>query len=318
MAPRFLRSRGPGCLAPLGLSCLLIIGCSRLDVVGRFTGKAVGAMFEPTRPIRNKLRDPRLPGARLAATWVGHATVLLQLGEKFVITDPVFTTTIGQLIPRYVEPGLDVEALPELDAVIVSHMHMDHLSLGSLDLIESRTRQLLIPKGGSVYVPRSRVHPLELAAWQYWEHDGLRVTAVPVRHAGWRYGLDRWWAIGGFTGYVVEHDGVRVYFGGDTGYDQAFFRATARAMGHVDLALLPIAPVEPRQLMAPYHVDHREALDALRDLQADVLLPIHYDTFVNSLDDFGAAPQLLDEEARRRNVRDRVKILEHGERWQFL
>src|SRR5689334_12143871 len=93
----------------------------------------------PERAVAHKLSDPRRPEARLAALWVGHATVLLQLDDRFVLTDPVFAHTLAQASPRLVEPGLDPERLPPLAAVVVSHMHFDHLSFGSLDAIERRT-----------------------------------------------------------------------------------------------------------------------------------------------------------------------------------
>src|SRR6478735_12773163 len=99
------------------------------------------------RTVAHKISDPRRPEARLSALWVGHATVLLQLDDRFVLTDPVFAHSLLQVSPRLVEPGLDPERVPPLAAVVISHMHMDHLSFSSLDLLEQRTPIVLVPPG---------------------------------------------------------------------------------------------------------------------------------------------------------------------------
>ena len=96
-----------------------------------------------------------------------------------------------------------------------------------------------------MYVPSSRAPTIELPSYQSYEIDGLRVTAVPVEHNGWRYSGDREWMTKSFTGYVIEYRGLSVYFGGDTAYTPAF-RETRARFPHLDLAILPIAPLHPR------------------------------------------------------------------------
>src|SRR5579883_645834 len=257
-------------------------------------------------PMQTRIADPVRADARLAVLWIGHATVLVQIDDKEVLTDPLLTETIGLLSHRSQPPGLDPTRLPHLDAVVVSHMHFDHLSLGSLDMIEDRTAQLLVPQGGLVYVPNYAFDTRELPTWTSWEREGLRVTSVLVDHVGWRYGLDVGWMKTAFSGYVVEHDGLTVYFGGDTAYDGAKFRETGARFPHIDVALLPIAPIHPRDFMRRVHMDPGEALDAFRDLGARTMVAIHYETMVNSVDQRGEARTVLMEEARRRGVADRV------------
>jgi N-acyl-phosphatidylethanolamine-hydrolysing phospholipase D len=199
--------------------------------------------------------------------------------------------------------------------VVISHLHFDHLSLGSLDLIEDRIRTLVLPEGGAVYVPASRILPTELPWGQSFEQDGLRVTAVPVAHNGWRYGLDRAWMTTSYTGYVIEYRDTRVYFAGDTAFQADAFRGIREQFAEIDLALLPIAPIEPRDFMHHHHTDPAQALAAFELLGARWLLPIHFDTFVNSFDEFGVAPRVLREEMQRRGVDpQRVTVLQHGER----
>ncbi len=254
-----------------------------------------------------------LKGARLAVSFVGHATVLVQMGDKFVLTDPVLTPTVGQLSARLVSPGLEASKFPHISAVVISHLHFDHLSLGSLERIEDRIETLILPYPGLTYLTDFRFTALELSPWQTREQNGLKVTATPVRHSGWRYGFDVWMRPA-HTGYVIEHDGMCVYFAGDTAYDREAFAATRRRFPKIHLALLPIAPIEPRSLMRPRHMDPAEAVQAFLDLGADAMLAIHFDTFVNGNDRVGDAPRRLREVVRARGLDDeRVIALQVGE-----
>jgi N-acyl-phosphatidylethanolamine-hydrolysing phospholipase D len=300
-------------LSLLLLASLVLSGCRVATFLPRFFVRTVELSFQDIRPVPNKLENPVRPGAGLAVLWVGHATVLVQIEDKFILTDPVFTDTVGQISKRLVEPGLTPDALPMIDAVLVSHMHFDHLSLGSLELIEDKVRDLFVPQRGLVYVPDDfAFRTWELARFERWERDGLRVTAVPVRHVGFRYGIDGAWMTTSYTGYVVEYRGRSVYFGGDTGYGRGFLE-TAKRFPKLDLALLPIAPIEPRDFMCRVHLDPPEALRAFVDLQARYFMPIHFDTFLNSDDEFGAAPKQLIDVVKAAHLEERLVLLAPGE-----
>ena len=300
------------------LALSVLVGCGRAGLLLGFLGRNVASLTRPMDRLPARITEPRRDDARLAALWVGHATALVQMDDKFILTDPVFTDTVGQISKRLVEPGLAPENLPEVDAVLVSHMHFDHLSLGTLDLIEDRVARVYLPEGGAVYVPSSGVPTIELPSWRSHEVDGLRVTAVPVRHVGFRYSGDRAWMTHSFTGYVVEYHGLRVYFGGDTAYSRAF-RDTAERFPDIDLAILPIAPIHPRAFMCRTHTDPGEALTAFADLGARYMLPVHFDTFVNSLDEYGEAPRALRGLLPARGLDEtRVAVLSHGEQRVFV
>lgn len=292
--------------------------CGRAGFILGFFGRNVASLTRPMDRLPSRITDPVRPEARLAALWVGHATVLVQLDDRFILTDPVFTDSVGQISRRLVEPGIDPENLPPIDAVLISHLHFDHLSLGTLDRIEDKVQRVYLPEGGVVYVPSSDVPTIELPSWRSHEVDGLRVTAVPVRHVGFRYSGDRAWMTRSFTGYIIEYHGLRVYFGGDTAYTKSF-AATGERFPGIELAILPIAPIEPRSFMCRTHTDPNEALRAFRDLGARHMLPIHFDTFVNSLDEYGAAPRALREAMAREGLdEERVALLAHGQQRVFL
>jgi N-acyl-phosphatidylethanolamine-hydrolysing phospholipase D len=303
-------------LAALGLlTCMALLPGCRL---GRAAMRATGSLFDSPRAVA-KVEHPVKKDARLAVIWVGHATALVQIDDKVILTDPVFTSTVGQLSKRLVEPGIDPAKLPPVDAVVVSHMHFDHLSLGSLSMIEDKVRMLVLPRGGTTYLTDFSFPSIELDPWQAWEKDGLRVTAAPVDHVGFRYGIDDAWMKESYTGYVVEYHGIKVYFGGDTAYDQRLFVETARRFPKLDLALLPIGPIEPRALMRIFHMDPQEAVQAFVDLDAQRMVPVHYDTFINSTDHPGDALTALAVARKRYSLGEREIIpVGIGEQWVFV
>lgn len=295
----------------IALTC---VGCARTVGLVGTAFRNVAAAFTPERRIANRITRPVRDDARLAALWVGHATVLLQMDDRVVLTDPIFTSSAGQVSWRVVEPGIDPANLPHLDAVLISHLHFDHLSQDSLATLEDRIGMLLVPAYGLVYVPDLDFAARDLARWEHWDDRGMRVTAVPVAHSGWRYGADGAWMTESYTGYVIEYRGLTVYFGGDTAYERENFVETARRFPHIDVAFLPIAPIEPRRYIGRNHLDPPQALQAFEDLGAERMVPIHFDTFINSEDAPGDAPAALRRAMRERSLTDeRVVILAVGE-----
>jgi len=267
-------------------------------------GRMLHAFFSSPRKATT-IQDPVRKDARLAVLWIGHATALIQIDDKFILTDPVFTATVGQLSKRLVEPGLEPNALPPIDVVLISHLHFDHLSLGSLSMIEKKVRELVMPRGGVTYLTDFRFPAIELRTWQGWEKDGLRVTAVPVDHTGYRYGIDSAWMTDSFTGYLVEYHGLTVYFGGDTAYNPRKFIETQQRFPGIDLALLPIGPVEPADRMRAVHMDGQDAIQAFFDLGARWMVPIHHSTFVSGDSDPGEPLRRLEDARKRWNFGER-------------
>ncbi|MCX6145228.1 MAG: MBL fold metallo-hydrolase [Ignavibacteriales bacterium] len=271
-------------------------------------------MSEPIRPVPHKIEAPLRADVGLSILWVGHATVLIQIHDKVIITDPVFTKTVGLLAKRSVEPGIDPSAITRLNIVLISHLHFDHFSYSSLDMLPKQAA-LILPLGGVEYSPEfGFASTREAKTWEAIEEDGLRITPVPVQHFGGRYGFDVLWSpVRPYTGYVIEYKGTTVFFSGDTGYNPELFKEIGQRF-HIDVALLPIAPVEPREFMKRVHTDPAEALQAFDDLGAKIMIPIHHDTYFQGLEpEVGYAKKLMSALIEERGLQDRVKLLSIGE-----
>jgi N-acyl-phosphatidylethanolamine-hydrolysing phospholipase D len=301
--------RPPVLLLALALSASSL-ACSASAVFGN----NLAALVHRPAPAPRHANHPYRADARLAVLWIGHASALVQMDDKLILTDPVFTETIGGVVRRLVEPGLSPEELPRADVVLISHMHFDHLSIGSLGMIERKVGFLVVPQKGTACLPDFSFETVELPTWATFERGGLRVTAVPVQHTGFRWAIDQPWMDTSFTGYVIEYHGMTVYFGGDTAYVGDHFRATRARFPSIDVALLPIAPIHPRPFLEALHMDPREALMAFRDLGARWMVPIHFDTFPNSIDAPGEPLRVLREETAAQGIpAERVRALEIGE-----
>jgi len=292
-------------------------GCS--SIAGRFLARSIEQIGDPIAPVSPKLHRPIRPDTELAITWVGHATVLIQISDKVFITDPMFTNTVGMVMRRRSERGLDPSSITKLDYTLISHIHLDHYSYGSIDMLP-QDGMLLVPFGALPYTPDFDHREIrEMKPWDVVEEEGVRITAVPVQHFSGRYGFDIPWARDrGYTGYVIEYRGKTVFFGGDTGYHPELFKEIGRRFD-VDVALLPIAPIEPRDFMAHNHIDPAEALIILEDLDAKVMMPMHHRTFVQGFDPtLTFAVEQLQRIAKEKNVADRVLVLDIGEQRVLL
>lgn len=205
-------------------------------------------------------------------TWWGHATATVRDSGTTVLTDPLLVRRMAHLRRR--RGALPPPSARHTDAVLVSHLHADHLHLGSLALLPHGTR-LVLPRGATDSVPRlrrlaARLDTVEVAPGDEVGVGALRVRAVPAEHDGRRlpYGPHRAPALG----YVVRGE-ARTYFAGDTG----LFEGMAAEVGPVDVALLPVGGWGPR--LGEKHLDARRAAQALALLEPGWAVPVHYGTY---------------------------------------
>lgn len=260
------------------------------------------------------ITTPILPNAGLAVGWVGHATVLLQMDDKLIITDPFFTNTVGMLVRRYIEPGLDPSILPRVDITLISHIHFDHFNYASLDMIP-HNGVLILPPDALPYTPNFNFREIKELKWhESFTEDGMIITSVPVQHFSGRYGFDNAWMSGtGYTGYIIQYHGFTVFFGGDTGYNPDLFKELGREY-KIDLALIPIAPGGPNGLGSRIHANARGALAIFKDLRAHYMMPIHFETLYYGFDSTRTAPiEQLRTLAAEDSLTSRIIDLDVGE-----
>jgi len=291
---------------------LLLSSCS--SYVQRMVVQSLSRMGEPIDPPPRTITTPIVQNANLAVSWVGHATVLIQIRDKIFITDPLFTSTIGMLVRRYVKPGLDPALLQRVDFTLISHIHFDHFSYGSLDMLP-KNGTLAIPLGALRYTPDLGFKEIkEMKPWDLIDEDGVRITAVPVQHFSGRYGVDNTWMMDrGYTGYVIEYQGYTVFFAGDTGYNPDLFKEIGRRF-KIDLAILPIAPGSSSGYGSRVHTSPLGALMIFKDVGARYMMPMHFRTmFYGSDSNPTEAIDRLREAAANQGLSERVIGLEIGE-----
>ncbi len=220
------------------------------------------------------------PGT-VAVTFVGHATFLIRLPGASILTDPVFSQRCSPVQwagPRRVRaPGVALADVPRPDVVLLSHNHYDHMDLPSLRVLQRRFGMPVVTLlGNTRHLRGLGIAATELDWWDMTALGTMRITATPARHFSARTPFDRNRALWG--GFMIEADGGRVLFAGDSGAGPHWAEIHAR-LGAPDVALLPIGAYEPRWFMAPVHMDPAEAVQAHHDLQARQTVGMHFGTF---------------------------------------
>lgn len=253
--------------------------------------------------VQSGFARPRAAQGTLSATWIGHSTVLLQIGTLNVLTDPMWS---GRASPvqwagphRLTTPGVALDALPPIDVVLLSHNHYDHLDAASLRAIARHhpAARWFTPLGVARYVTRWGGRAVaELDWWDVLDADGIRVACVPSQHASGRTPFDRMRTL--WCGWTLRAGNHSIYFAGDTAYHPEFGEI-GRRHGPFDLCLLPVGAYEPRWFMRPVHVNPQEAVRAYIDIAhahpaapPPTALAIHWGTF-------SLADEPVDEPPRR-------------------
>lgn len=219
------------------------------------------------------------PDSGLHAAWLGHSTVLLKIDGTTILTDPVFSRRIGLKFgpvtigpKRLAAPALGVRQTPRPDIILLSHAHMDHFDLPSLRALESKhTRVITAAKTSDLLRVKRYAHVDELGWNQSVRIGDIRIRAFEVRHWGARMQRDTY---RGFNGYVIETSHHRVVFGGDTAMTGTFRHL--RDSRRTDFAIMPIGAYNP---WIRAHCTPEQALQMANDAGAELILPVHHQTF---------------------------------------
>lgn len=253
--------------------------------------QAIGSALKPSpharpaQPLTTAKVDPAVlqvaPASGLRITWLGHSTTLIEIDGFRVLTDPVWG---GRASPvdwlgavRWYEPPLPLADLPEIDAVLISHDHYDHLDHRTIIALKDRATTFIVPLGVGEHlafwgVPENRI--VELDWWESAQIGSLAITSTPARHASGRGLLDKDLTL--WSGYAIAGPAHRVYFSGDTGMQTAF-KDIAEKLGPFDASLIEAG--EYNGNWPDWHIGPEQAVAAHRIVQGGVLIPIHWGLF---------------------------------------
>ncbi|MTI96692.1 MAG: hypothetical protein FH749_14670 [Firmicutes bacterium] len=258
-----------------------------------------------TPPEQTKLKVINKLEKKLLITWLGHSTVLIQLDRSLILTDPMFShraSPVSFLGPvRFNrELPLELDALPTIDAVVISHDHYDHLDKATIKTLHPRVKEFFVPLGVGNHlrawgVPREKIHELD-----WWGESrsqaGVSFIATPARHFSGR-GLKRnntLWA-----SWVIAGQEHRLYFSGDGGYSDTF-KEIGEQFGPFAVTLMECG--QYNESWADMHMLPEESVQAHIDLRGEIMLPIHWGVFSISLHSWNEPIQRARNAARENHV----------------
>lgn len=312
------------------LCVVLFAGIAGCTIFQEIAGNGPSSFRSPKK-VENKITNPLRTDSRLSVLWIGHSTCLIQIDDKFILTDPVLTQTIGILSKRFVEPGIETENIPRVDMIAVTHPHIDHLSIGTIDELQKKNKNVpfVFPDGVESYLPGYDYNYIRMKnnnGYEKFNPVGDSVTAncitvytVYSRHWGGRYGLDGFlWGEQSYTGFIFSYNGINVYFGGDTGYDSISFKLLGKRF-KPDLAIIPIGPCEECEGCGnKRHVYPEGAIKIFIDLDAKYFMPAHYGVFQFRLADVNDPLYKLEKLVKDYNIEGKTKSLKIGEQQIFV
>jgi L-ascorbate metabolism protein UlaG (beta-lactamase superfamily) len=242
---------------------------------------------------------------KVRITWIGHASFFLQFAGHAVIVDPNWAKWHGP-VKRSRQPGLNLRGVPEVDLVLVTHAHFDHLHKPSLRILQAR-QGIVVPLGSGSLVKRlgfPSTHEMQI--WDELTFDQLEIIHTPSHHWGARFIHD---VHRDYGGYIVRAAGKSVFHCGDSAYFEGFKEIGKRY--EIDVALMPIGAYESPS-GRDVHMNPEEAVRAFIDLGAKLLIPMHYGTFPLGNEPHDEPIERLLIEADRLGIIDQVLVLEEG------
>ena len=259
---------------------------------------------------------------QIFVTFVNHASFIVQYKGLNIITDPIFSeraSPVSWVGPKRVRrPGVDLDKLPQVHYVIVSHNHYDHLDIPSLqDLNNKFHPKFLVPLGNAELLKNNNIeNVIELDWGQSFILQGHgEIQLVPCQHWSARSLFDRFKTLWGT--YFIKIDKKKIVFVGDAGYSEDF-KNLYKKIGSVDLSILPIGAYEPRWFMKPFHMNPEEAVQAHLDLHARFSLGSHFGTFQLTNEGIDEpAKDLMDSLKKHSLSKETFLILEPGQTMKF-
>ncbi len=249
-------------------------------------------------PDLEKIHNP--DPSRIQLTWIGHSTFLIQVAGINILTDPIWSARASPIAfigpKRVAHPGITFANLPKIDLVLISHTHYDHLDRPTI-LKLGNAPHYIVPTGVSKWFDREKIiNVSELSWWQKEMHDMVGITAVPAKHWSKRglVGTDG----AGWSGYLLETPAGNIYFAGDTGYDDEYFKEIGRRFNNIVLSLIPIGAYNPRWFMKRFHLNPPEAIHVHQEIGSKHSIGMHWGTIKLTSEPLAEPPLYLAREAR--------------------
>lgn len=250
--------------------------------------------------VKQTVPPARVAGAQMRATWVGHASVLIQTQGLNILTDPIwsdYASPFPGLGPKRVaQPGIAFDALPKIDVVVVSHDHYDHMDLPTLRRLWERDHPLILSSLGNDRILQDAGVTARALDWvnAVSVKNGVKVHVMRNHHWSSRWGKDKNRAL--WSAFLIETPGGNIFFAGDTGAGDMKWTDEARRFGPIRLAILPIGAFRfyPGQMWNDAHIGPGQAVEIFRRLGASIAIPIHWGTFRLSNEGYDTPPRMLD------------------------
>jgi L-ascorbate metabolism protein UlaG (beta-lactamase superfamily) len=270
--------------------------------------------WRPICPAFAKPEPAKWNDSQVTLAWLGHATVLINFSGVKILTDPVLFPRIGIRLPgftigpkRLTAPALEVDELPKIDVILLSHAHFDHLDLRTLRCFDEKT-SVITARATSDLLRRTRFRDVTEVDWgetrTYTTAAGdIDVSAFRVKHWGARKRRDSY---RGYNGYLLERQGRRIIFAGDTAMTDTF--AELRGRGAIHLAIMSIGAYNP---WIHSHCTPEQAIEMANAADARFIMPVHHQTFRLSFEPLREPIERF--EAALREEPERIALREIGE-----
>ena len=240
-----------------------------------------GVVPEDAIPIIKPEYNDKLSVSDLQITWFGHSSLMIQIHSMNILVDPVFSDRSSPVSfvgsKRFSEVPISAEDLPELDVVIISHDHYDHLDYNTIKKIDSKVKKYIVPLGVENHLERWGISKDKIQNMAWWEEtnvDGLTIACTPAKHYSGRSINDSYNTL--WASWVLKDEYHQIFESGDTGYDN-HFEEIVEKYGKFDLALMDCSQYDLR--WPNVHMNPEESFKAAKTLQADYVMPIHWSTF---------------------------------------